>query len=172
MQVAYVGSCIINSGITYASSNHSQSPLMYSWHEKEYVGGAHGLSGILYLLLQNSVQDNVCNRAVCNRSVCKRDTPVLISDFQCVVNRDRGQYQRGQSGPWSVGTVVNRNVVSRNVINFNVVNRDCGQYQRGQTGRSHPHIHTLWSLKVMVSPALALYKVHRIKGILESSVLP
>ncbi|XP_026825201.1 lanC-like protein 2 isoform X3 [Ooceraea biroi] len=47
-----VGSCIINSGITYASSNHSQSPLMYSWHEKEYVGGAHGLSGILYLLLQ------------------------------------------------------------------------------------------------------------------------
>jgi len=26
-------------------------PLMYSWHNKEYLGGAHGLSGILYVLL-------------------------------------------------------------------------------------------------------------------------
>jgi hypothetical protein len=25
---------------------------MYSWHDKEYIGGAHGLAGILYLLLQ------------------------------------------------------------------------------------------------------------------------
>lgn len=25
---------------------------MYSWHHTEYVGGAHGLAGILYLLLQ------------------------------------------------------------------------------------------------------------------------
>lgn len=25
---------------------------MYSWHDKEYIGAAHGLAGILYLLLQ------------------------------------------------------------------------------------------------------------------------
>ncbi|XP_011173044.1 glutathione S-transferase LANCL1 isoform X2 [Solenopsis invicta] len=48
----YVASHIINSGISYALSNHSQSPLMYSWHDKEYIGAAHGLAGILYLLLQ------------------------------------------------------------------------------------------------------------------------
>ncbi|TGZ49502.1 lanC-like protein 2 isoform X1 [Temnothorax longispinosus] len=47
-----VVSSIINSGISYASSTHSQSPLMYSWHNKEYIGAAHGLAGILYLLLQ------------------------------------------------------------------------------------------------------------------------
>jgi len=29
----------------------SQSPLMYEWHERRYLAGAHGLSGILYLLL-------------------------------------------------------------------------------------------------------------------------
>ncbi|KAM0732591.1 LanC-like protein 2 [Formica fusca] len=45
-------SYIIKSGISYSSSNRCQSPLMYSWHHKEYVGGAHGLAGILYLLLQ------------------------------------------------------------------------------------------------------------------------
>ncbi|KAL6254955.1 hypothetical protein P5V15_014297 [Pogonomyrmex californicus] len=45
-------SYIINSGISYALSNDCQSPLMYSWHNKEYIGAAHGLAGILYLLLQ------------------------------------------------------------------------------------------------------------------------
>ncbi|XP_072752902.1 lanC-like protein 2 isoform X1 [Anoplolepis gracilipes] len=45
-------SYIIKSGISYSSSNCCQSPLMYSWHQKEYIGGAHGLTGILYLLLQ------------------------------------------------------------------------------------------------------------------------
>ncbi|XP_012215517.1 glutathione S-transferase LANCL1-like [Linepithema humile] len=45
-------SCIIDSGIAYASSNRCQSPLMYSWYDTEYIGAAHGLAGILYLLLQ------------------------------------------------------------------------------------------------------------------------
>ncbi|XP_020288161.1 lanC-like protein 2 [Pseudomyrmex gracilis] len=43
---------IINSGSSYASSNRCKSPLMFSWHDKEYIGAAHGLAGILYLLLQ------------------------------------------------------------------------------------------------------------------------
>ncbi|KAG5330436.1 LANC2 protein, partial [Acromyrmex charruanus] len=50
--IKQVVSCIINSGISYATSNRSQSPLMYSWHDTEYIGAAHGLAGILYLLLQ------------------------------------------------------------------------------------------------------------------------
>lgn len=28
------------------------SPLMYTWHDKHYLGAAHGLTGILTLLLQ------------------------------------------------------------------------------------------------------------------------
>ncbi|XP_071650632.1 lanC-like protein 2 isoform X2 [Temnothorax longispinosus] len=56
-----VVSSIINSGISYASSTHSQSPLMYSWHNKEYIGAAHGLAGILYLLLQYLTQVQIDN---------------------------------------------------------------------------------------------------------------
>ena len=43
---------ILNSGKSYAKACGIKSPLMYSWHESEYLGGAHGLAGILYLLLQ------------------------------------------------------------------------------------------------------------------------
>lgn len=28
------------------------TPLMYQWHESYYLGAAHGISGILYMLLQ------------------------------------------------------------------------------------------------------------------------
>ncbi|XP_014674670.1 PREDICTED: lanC-like protein 1 [Priapulus caudatus] len=31
---------------------HSKSPLMYQWHDKQYLGAAHGISGILYVLMQ------------------------------------------------------------------------------------------------------------------------
>ncbi|KAL2715276.1 lanC-like protein 2 isoform X1 [Vespula squamosa] len=44
--------CIINSGCMYSISIRSKSPLMYSWHDTEYLGAAHGLAGILYILLQ------------------------------------------------------------------------------------------------------------------------
>lgn len=30
----------------------NQSPLMYEWYQEQYVGAAHGLSGIYYLLMQ------------------------------------------------------------------------------------------------------------------------
>jgi len=45
-----------------------------------------------------------------------------------LINRDGGQ-----SGRWSIETVVNRNVVNinvvkRNVVNSNVVNWNCDQY--------------------------------------------
>ena len=35
---------------------------MYKWHDSEYLGGAHGLAGILYVLLQVSdtlVSENI-----------------------------------------------------------------------------------------------------------------
>ncbi|XP_058794222.1 lanC-like protein 2 isoform X2 [Phymastichus coffea] len=44
--------CILSSGNNYAKARGINSPLMYMWHDSEYLGGAHGLAGILYLLLQ------------------------------------------------------------------------------------------------------------------------
>ncbi|CAF0750820.1 unnamed protein product [Adineta ricciae] len=43
---------MIKSGENYARKTRSQSPLMYSWHNTEYMGAAHGVSGIVYLLLK------------------------------------------------------------------------------------------------------------------------
>ncbi|XP_076686240.1 glutathione S-transferase LANCL1 isoform X1 [Andrena cerasifolii] len=43
---------IIKSGHVYSASRNYKTPLMYAWHDAEYIGGAHGLAGILYLLLQ------------------------------------------------------------------------------------------------------------------------
>lgn len=50
--IKQVISCIIKSGNIYSKSRHYKTPLMYSWHDSEYLGGAHGLAGILYILLQ------------------------------------------------------------------------------------------------------------------------
>lgn len=42
---------IIQSGTYYASKNKSPCPLMFSFHGKEYLGAAHGLSSILLMLM-------------------------------------------------------------------------------------------------------------------------
>lgn len=39
-------------GQNLAKTDKFKSPLMYEWHESYYLGAAHGVSGILYLLLQ------------------------------------------------------------------------------------------------------------------------
>jgi hypothetical protein len=43
---------MIISGEKYAQKTGSQSPLMYKWQDSEYMGAAHGASGIIYLLLK------------------------------------------------------------------------------------------------------------------------
>ncbi|XP_014222845.1 lanC-like protein 1 [Trichogramma pretiosum] len=50
--IKQVISCILNSGKKYASARGFKSSLMYAWHDSEYLGGAHGLAGIIYILLQ------------------------------------------------------------------------------------------------------------------------
>lgn len=50
--VQQVISSILKSGQQMSKSGDYKSPLMYSWHDKCYVGAAHGLIGILYMLLQ------------------------------------------------------------------------------------------------------------------------
>ena len=43
---------VIKSGQEGSRRWKSRSPLMYEWHEKKYFGAAHGLVGILFILLQ------------------------------------------------------------------------------------------------------------------------
>ncbi|CAD5226628.1 unnamed protein product [Bursaphelenchus xylophilus] len=42
---------LLESGREYSSVHNSQTPLFYEWHSKEYLGAAHGVSGILQALL-------------------------------------------------------------------------------------------------------------------------
>ncbi|XP_022232009.2 lanC-like protein 3 homolog [Drosophila obscura] len=42
---------ILASGRAYSTQNHSPMPLMYQYHGTEYLGAAHGLCGILQMLL-------------------------------------------------------------------------------------------------------------------------
>ncbi|KAG5891381.1 hypothetical protein JTB14_020110 [Gonioctena quinquepunctata] len=43
---------ILESGKNMSREGRFKFPLMYQWHDTYYLGAAHGLSGILYLLLQ------------------------------------------------------------------------------------------------------------------------
>ncbi|XP_017154539.1 lanC-like protein 3 homolog [Drosophila miranda] len=44
---------IVASGRQYSAKHHSHLPLMYAFHGTEYLGAAHGLSGILHMLLES-----------------------------------------------------------------------------------------------------------------------
>lgn len=44
--------CIIDSGRRYAKRHKSRVPLMYQYYNVEYLGAAHGLMGILQMLLR------------------------------------------------------------------------------------------------------------------------
>ncbi|CAL7935428.1 unnamed protein product [Xylocopa violacea] len=50
--IKQVVALIIKSGYLYSASRKYKTTLMYEWHGTEYIGGAHGLAGILYMLLQ------------------------------------------------------------------------------------------------------------------------
>uniref|UniRef100_A0A915DU35 Uncharacterized protein n=1 Tax=Ditylenchus dipsaci TaxID=166011 RepID=A0A915DU35_9BILA len=42
---------MLKSGRQYANHHKSPAPLFYQWHGKEYLGAAHGLSGIMQMML-------------------------------------------------------------------------------------------------------------------------
>lgn len=44
---------IVQSGRQYSKSKRSTFPLMYQYHSTEYLGAAHGVSGILHMLLES-----------------------------------------------------------------------------------------------------------------------
>jgi len=47
-----VVSAVLHSGQNLAQEEGRHVPLIYMWHGKYYLGGAHGIAGILYMLLQ------------------------------------------------------------------------------------------------------------------------
>ena len=42
---------IINNGVRYAKQTRRHVPMWWEWHDKEYIGAAHGICGILFMLL-------------------------------------------------------------------------------------------------------------------------
>jgi hypothetical protein len=54
--IVHIAEAIIDSGKRLAKEMHQKGyktpPLVFEWHEKKYLGPAHGFAGILYLLLQ------------------------------------------------------------------------------------------------------------------------
>nr|KAI8768175.1 lanC-like protein 2 [Biomphalaria glabrata] len=52
--VVKVVDAILVSGQDLAKRKHYKHPLMYEWHDKAYLGAAHGLAGIFFILLQVS----------------------------------------------------------------------------------------------------------------------
>nr|CAD7411776.1 unnamed protein product [Timema cristinae] len=49
--IKQVVAALLQSGQQLARKEKRSVPLMYMWHGKYYIGGAHGISGILYMLL-------------------------------------------------------------------------------------------------------------------------
>lgn len=53
---------IVESGVHLSQEQDWRPPLMYAWHDKHYLGAAHGLAGIFYLLMQ--VQDDTTKKYI------------------------------------------------------------------------------------------------------------
>lgn len=54
-----IANTIISSGKSFAEQLQQTGctvpPLMFEWHEQKYLGPAHGMAGIIYLLLQVNI---------------------------------------------------------------------------------------------------------------------
>ena len=46
-----VALAIVENGVKYAKKSRRQVPMWWEWHEKEYLGAAHGICGILFILI-------------------------------------------------------------------------------------------------------------------------
>ncbi|XP_017334923.1 lanC-like protein 2 isoform X1 [Ictalurus punctatus] len=58
--IANVVTAILESGknLSREEKKTERCPLLYEWHKKQYVGAAHGLSGIYYMLMQPTAKVN------------------------------------------------------------------------------------------------------------------
>ncbi|XP_065206559.1 lanC-like protein 2 isoform X2 [Planococcus citri] len=55
---------IIDSGKTLSRATQAKTPLQYEWHDKEYIGAAHGYCGILHTLLLARQQNIISESTV------------------------------------------------------------------------------------------------------------
>jgi len=53
--VSDVVDAVLRSGQRLAKEERSSAPLMFQWHDRHYVGAAHGISGICAMLLQTVI---------------------------------------------------------------------------------------------------------------------
>ncbi|XP_075969555.1 lanC-like protein 2 [Anticarsia gemmatalis] len=59
IHIEKVISSIVRSGKQFSLEMKSESPLLWQWHDKIYLGAAHGMAGILYMLLQARIFINI-----------------------------------------------------------------------------------------------------------------
>lgn len=54
-----VVTAIVDSGknLSAEQKKTDRCPLLYEWHKKQYIGAAHGLAGIFYMLMQVREED-------------------------------------------------------------------------------------------------------------------
>ncbi len=81
---------MIASGRHYSTIHSSRSPLMYAYHNTEYLGAAHGLSGILQTIL--AFPAYLASRAEANKLV--RDTV----DFILTTQKANGNFPTSTEG--------------------------------------------------------------------------
>ncbi|PNF36632.1 LanC-like protein 2 [Cryptotermes secundus] len=68
-----VVTAVLRSGQNLAKQEGRNVPLMYMWHGKYYLGGAHGIAGILYMLLKVFGHDQYLQTALkCGDVVWRR----------------------------------------------------------------------------------------------------
>ncbi|XP_026746768.1 lanC-like protein 1 isoform X2 [Trichoplusia ni] len=69
---------ILKSGKQYSAQMKSDSPLLWHWHDKVYFGAAHGMAGILYMLLQIFEEEKYmkvalqCGDLIWQRGLCTK----------------------------------------------------------------------------------------------------
>lgn len=85
---------ILNSGKSLARSCQSPCPLMYEWHLKYYLGAAHGIAGILYLLLQvpEYLTDEELNTLIRPTIVHLESQRFPSGNFPSSINNDSDKY--------------------------------------------------------------------------------
>jgi len=76
-----VVSAVLHSGQNLAKKEGRHVPLMYMWHGKYYLGGAHGIAGILYMLLQVKKGEKHLLHVILNQSTSN----VLYCNYHYVV---------------------------------------------------------------------------------------
>lgn len=57
-EMSKLAQIILKSGRNYSQINNLDVPLMYQYHGREYLGAAHGISAILFSLLQTDLNEN------------------------------------------------------------------------------------------------------------------